>query len=257
VGESRAVDFPIWSASPRDTCLLESFTDLLNDVNRGNDSVHGITFVRAPRHDVGVVRIVGPTGTVELGDSATPQAEVRNYGSVPEDFQVRFRIGGAYNQVRSVTQLAPGQSDTLSFLEWLAQSVGTFPVMCTTNLADGDPSNNVKRDSVMVIAVGAEEGGNPLRIPATFVLQGALPNPFASRTMISYGLPTDGAVSLGIYNSSGVVIRQFRTLKQAPGFYSLAWDGRDAAGRTIARGIYFCRLQAGNAELNTKLVKLE
>jgi hypothetical protein len=35
------------------------------------------------------------------------------------------------------------------------------------------------------------------------------------------------------------------------------WDGRDVQGKFVARGIYYCRMQAGEFWAMKKLVKLD
>jgi len=37
---------------------------------------------------------------------------------------------------------------------------------------------------------------------------------------------------------------------------SLTWDGRDMYGRQVSPGVYFCRLQAGQAAVTAKFVIL-
>ena len=42
-----------------------------------------------------------------------------------------------------------------------------------------------------------------------------------------------------------------------PGYHSVDWDGSDNAGRTIASGIYFYRLAAGDKVAKKKMVLLK
>ena len=52
-------------------------------------------------------------------------------------------------------------------------------------------------------------------------------------------------VSVEIFNMLG---QQVHTLVQGnlqPGYYSMVWDGRNSAGRAVATGIYFYKLQVG------------
>ena len=51
--------------------------------------------------------------------------------------------------------------------------------------------------------------------------------------------------------------QQVRTLAeevQTAGQYRIIWDGRDDAGRALSSGIYFMRLQVGQAGQTRKLV---
>jgi hypothetical protein len=38
------------------------------------------------------------------------------------------------------------------------------------------------------------------------------------------------------------------------GAYSITWNGRDDRGRSLAHGVYFCRLTAGDYRATEKVV---
>ena len=42
-----------------------------------------------------------------------------------------------------------------------------------------------------------------------------------------------------------------------PGRYSADWDGRDDAGRLVAGGVYFSRLEGGGTSESYRVVRLE
>ena len=88
-------------------------------------------------------------------------------------------------------------------------------------------------------------------LPKAFALAQNTPNPFNPTTVISYAIPSrvDGGriatahVDLRIYDIRGREVRQLVSAAQAPGRYSVMWDGRDARGQSVGNGIYFYRLQ--------------
>ena len=91
-------------------------------------------------------------------------------------------------------------------------------------------------------------------LPETFSLMANYPNPFNSRTVIRFALPTRADVNLALYNLAG---QQVATLVSGPrpaGTYTLHWDGRDAHGRALASGLYLYRLEAGRWEEIRKLL---
>ncbi|MCD6335655.1 MAG: T9SS type A sorting domain-containing protein [Candidatus Latescibacteria bacterium] len=93
-------------------------------------------------------------------------------------------------------------------------------------------------------------------LPEEYGLDPNFPNPFNSTTWVRYQLPAEGEVTLSIYNMLG----QVRTLieaHQGAGFYHTRWDGRDGAGKALASGIYFCRLQVGNFAQTRSMVILQ
>jgi DNA-binding NtrC family response regulator len=71
------------------------------------------------------------------------------------------------------------------------------------------------------------------------------PNPFNPSTTIRYALPEASKVSLVVYNLLGQQVRTLVSGSQSAGYHSVVWDGRDAAGRMAATGVYIYRLQAG------------
>ena len=87
-------------------------------------------------------------------------------------------------------------------------------------------------------------------VPSVFLSQN-FPNPFNPSTTIRFSLDRAEAVTLMIYNSTGHHIRTLINSRIAPGSYSKDWNGNNQSGHTVASGIYFYRLRAGNF-INTK-----
>jgi hypothetical protein len=90
-----------------------------------------------------------------------------------------------------------------------------------------------------------------------FALEQNRPNPFNGRTTISFSLAQAGPVSLRVYNILG---QQVCTLIEADldaGVHTVVWDGRDAAGREMASGIFFYKLMASTYSAVRKMVLLK
>jgi hypothetical protein len=188
-----------------------------------------------------------------------PQARVKNYGNSPASFPITFRIGAFYADTGFVTDLAPGDSATVSFTTWTATQMGRHVVQCTTTLnGDQNPANNQALDSVAVLLPsGIEEPASAQLLPGCFSLEGGSPNPFVSWVSVAYAVPQACRVKLRIYSSIGEPIRILRNEIENAGFQRAAWDGRDGQGRIVSKGVYFCKLQAGDFAATEKLVKLE
>jgi hypothetical protein len=91
--------------------------------------------------------------------------------------------------------------------------------------------------------------------PSTdLVLHRNYPNPFNPQTSLSYSLPKTARTRLAIYNSAGEQVAILVDRDQSPGRYTVRWDGRDGLGKSVASGIYFCRLEAGAESRVQKLV---
>ena len=93
--------------------------------------------------------------------------------------------------------------------------------------------------------------------PHAFALYPNYPNPFNSRTHLSFSLPEDQPqVELAVYDLLGQKLAVLAAGPRDSGLHSVAWDGRDDAGRPLASGSYVYRLRAGPHEGVGKLLLL-
>jgi hypothetical protein len=88
-------------------------------------------------------------------------------------------------------------------------------------------------------------GGEPLPTVRARLLP-ARPNPFNARTLLPFGLPESlaGRVTLAIYDARGELKRVLLDATLPSGSHQYFWDGTDARGRSLASGVYYCRLHA-------------
>ncbi|MFY9493099.1 MAG: FlgD immunoglobulin-like domain containing protein [Minisyncoccia bacterium] len=93
------------------------------------------------------------------------------------------------------------------------------------------------------IATVLETEIGELKNPALFILTQNYPNPFNSTTRISFTLSEMGNVLLSIYSLNGQVVRTVAGGSFQPGNYTVVWDSRDNIGKSVASGLYFCRLE--------------
>jgi hypothetical protein len=93
--------------------------------------------------------------------------------------------------------------------------------------------------------------------PALVALMPAVPNPFRADTRLTYRISEAAQVDVGIYDVQG---RRLATLEQASkdaGEHEVLWTGKDAGGASLAPGVYFVRLSAGNRIVSAKVLKEE
>jgi methionine-rich copper-binding protein CopC len=76
-----------------------------------------------------------------------------------------------------------------------------------------------------------------------FRLLEPVPNPFRSAARLSYEIPVASRIALKVYDRSGRLVAVPVSGPVAPGRYNLSWHATDREGRTVAPGVYFCRLQ--------------
>ena len=85
------------------------------------------------------------------------------------------------------------------------------------------------------------------------------PNPFNPETWIPYHLAHAADVTLTLYDKKGTVVRQLDLGHQPAGFYTARskaayWNGRNASGESVASGIYFYQLRAGDYSALRRMV---
>ena len=94
-------------------------------------------------------------------------------------------------------------------------------------------------------------------VPLANSLSQNYPNPFNPETTIPYDLSSDAIVSLTIYNIAGQVVRKLVDGESlAAGQYQAVWDGRSESGASVATGMYFYLLHAGDYVAKRKMVLL-
>ena len=93
-------------------------------------------------------------------------------------------------------------------------------------------------------------------VPEGYSLGQNYPNPFNPRTAIHYELPTQGHVSLVVYNLVGQQVATLVEGVREAGRYTVRWDGRDDEGRKLASDVYLYRLQLGAGQVETRKLVL-
>lgn len=82
------------------------------------------------------------------------------------------------------------------------------------------------------------------QIPAPVLRLSNYPNPFSGATTLSFDLKSPQKVQMSIFNIRGQKLLDILDTNLASGTHRIDWDGRDASGRAVSPGIYFCRLKA-------------
>jgi len=86
-------------------------------------------------------------------------------------------------------------------------------------------------------------------------LNRAVPNPFTGSTSFAYKVPDGGGmVDIGVYNVAGRLVKTLAQGSQAPGVFSVTWDGSDAAGMKMAPGVYFLRSRVAGETNVTRVI---
>lgn len=81
----------------------------------------------------------------------------------------------------------------------------------------------------------------------------AIPTVTTRGTLFSLGGARAHDAAVSLFDVAG---RSVRTLALAAGRASVAWDGRDGAGRRVAPGIYIARVTGGSVSASARVVKI-
>ncbi len=93
-------------------------------------------------------------------------------------------------------------------------------------------------------------------LPGSFTLAQNYPNPFNPQTTIKFALPRNETVRLEIFNMLGQKVRTLINAELSAGYHRFIWNGKNTLGEPVSSGIYFYRLQAGDAFVKIKKMTL-
>ena len=98
-----------------------------------------------------------------------------------------------------------------------------------------------------------------LFIPEETALLHNYPNPFNPETWIPYQLAEPAEVTLTIHSVNGAVVRTLALGKMPAGIYqsrsrAAYWDGKNDVGESVASGVYFYTLTAGDFNATRKML---
>ncbi len=77
------------------------------------------------------------------------------------------------------------------------------------------------------------------------------PNPLNPSTTITFYLPSEGHVTLRVFDASGREVARLLDAVTSAGEHVVDWDGKDSGGNTLNSGVYFYELRTA-AEIESK-----
>jgi hypothetical protein len=110
--------------------------------------------------------------------------------------------------------------------------------------------------SFSILSVGVQEQKRG-RIPTTFALSDANPNPFLHSTQVHYQVPEQCRLRIMVYDAAGRIVNCIVDEILQPGYHQSLWDGSDSEGRPVNSGVYFYRLEAPSFTSSKKVLLLK
>lgn len=163
-----------------------------------------------------------------------------------------FAGGGSF-AAESVARWADGRPYVAVSANHKVVGVNSYPGIYSVPERNGDWAL-VFHNALRYVGglVGVEEF-DPLQ-PALNVRLEAAPVPARGRLVVSYATAGSGAVTIGIYDPNG---RLVKTLCNGPirsGVNTAVWDMTSDGGAPVATGVYFCKLIADGRSVTRKVV---
>ena len=126
-------------------------------------------------------------------------------------------------------------------------NLDTVPVEIQID-ADGDGAYEESMQVRSNVEV-EDQGSLDKELPVRFALHQNYPNPFNPSTAITYDVPEPADVKITVFDALGRLVEVLGTRHLAPGTYTVTWDARD-----VPSGVYFYRLEAGDAVLTKSML---
>jgi len=211
----------------------------------GNDPIHDLLVVPV-RLTVSGVYLLNPEpgDTLSAGDSIVLDWSLDNPGDVIS-CTLNLSTDGGQTFGQTIIEDYSGSPPFLWTVPALTEDSCVVHISCETATAGTITDSS---DGLFSILQGTLSSLDDWRviIDRWFLAQNH-PNPFNPMTTISFELPSSGPVSLKIFDVSG---RLVDTLVDgevlAAARHDIVWRGCDSVGRTVAAGVYFYRLEAGD-----------
>ena len=147
-------------------------------------------------------------------------------------------IGPIFTMPIDIRIETPQGDETFVVWDSLATQTFTFHVDAEPYDLDVDPDQWIIRQITEMSDVPESAAAEPC-------FARTAPNPSVQTTAFSYSLAEAGHLTIAIHDPTGRRIVSLFDDNQPGGTGQVEWDGRDAAGRRVAPGVYFCRLQIG------------
>jgi len=210
-----------------------------------------------PENGLGGFKVGGIAGTIEI---TTEQRGTYTSVHTKSEHDVGaalfvFNVRGTYVQSVAVSGRSSGmdmsyeiRGDELRVLLFNINdrariAAGEGDVLTITT-RDASPVSLVSVEAATFNGASLETDVSARVVPASFALHQNYPNPFNPATSMSIDFPTASEYALTVYNVAGQIVKTFSGHAPA-GTLNLVWDGRSDAGGSVASGVYFYAVEAG------------
>ena len=224
-GFDSGTEYTVWTQSPQSVIRVPRLADVNEDGS------------------VSILDLILVARDFERNKPSNPRADVNGDGRINIlDLNLVVRSMDATIAAAPSALISDNQISPLALQAWIAQA-------------------RAENDGSLVFEQGIANLQRLLMslIPKETVLLANYPNPFNPETWIPYQLATAADIQIRIYAASGVLVRTLDLGHQPAGIYqqrshAAYWDGKNKVGESVASGVYFYTLTAGDFTATRKMI---
>jgi hypothetical protein len=146
----------------------------------------------------------------------------------------------------------PAQTSGITVDYYLTATDFSDPV----NSGFDPPGAPASHFSFSILSVGVQELKRG-RVPTTYALSDANPNPFLHSTQVYYQVPQESRLRITVYDAAGRIVNCIVDEILQPGYHQSPWDGTDSDGRPVNSGVYFYRMETPSFTSSKKVLLLK
>ena len=192
-------------------------------------------------------------GLVEMSVDGGPFTQITPAGGYP----YTIRAGSIPGPFPEDTPVFAGSFDWHQVIFYLDDVSGTVAFRFRFGSDGVDTREGWHVDDIEILGLGSPADAREIDlVPSHVTLAQSWPNPFASDARISFALPQKERALLQVFDPTGRLVRTLICGTVAPGVHSVVWTGESDAGRPVASGVYYYRLNTESGTLERSLVLL-
>jgi uncharacterized cupredoxin-like copper-binding protein len=192
-------------------------------------------------------------GLVEMSVDGGPFTQI-----TPQDgYPYTIRTGSNPGPFPEDTPVFAGSFDWHQVIFHLGDVSGAVAFRFRFGSDGADTREGWHVDDIEVLGLGSPSDARESDlVPSHVTLAQNWPNPFASDARISFALAQKERALLQVFDPTGRLVRTLVNGTVAPGVHSVVWTGESDAGRPVASGVYYYRLNTGATTLQRSLILL-
>lgn len=189
------------------------------------------------------------------GDSLMVSVVIRNFG-VEDAPAARVRLGSVGAPLGDpVNVLVPAGGEATAQAFWVPANPEQDTLVVTVDANFAFVEDRYDNNTAMKAVSPSTVSVKPSTPTPVFYVR-AYPNPANGSVTFRFAIPVKGNVTLHVYDIAGRNVATLVNGVLPPGEHTIAWRRTSALGRTVAAGVYFFEMRAGQSRTIKRVVIL-